>query len=281
MKVKVNLNQRLKIESCLKEAGFQSVPHEHAFWRAKKNNLTVVLYHNTTMLLQGNETEALALLNKLGLSMAVQEAKPAFDCAVLGLDESGKGDYFGPLVLAAAVVKPEETSEVLKLGVTDSKKLTDTSIRRIYPLLAPMIRHQARIIIPEEYNELYHQHGNLNKLMVSEYIKLIQTQPDTTYEKIILDKFSQSNDQNNTIRASVRKPIFIEEKAEGHLAVAAASIIARFHFIERLEKMEHDYGYPFQKGCGKEAASLYSELKARLSEPEFKKLAKAHFKESQ
>ena len=90
--------------------------------------------------------------------------------------------------------------------------------------------------------------------MVGEYIKLIQAQADSCYDRIILDKFSQSNDQNDSIRKSVRKPILIEEKAEAHLAVAAASIIARFHFIDRLEKMGLEYGYPFQKGCGRESS---------------------------
>ena len=140
MKIKVDLNLRNKIESFLKEDGYQSAPHEHAFWRAKKNGLTVVLYHNTTMLLQGNEAEGLAFLNKLGLS-AQNELKPSADnsCATLGLDESGKGDYFCPPALAAAIVKPDQADEVLKLGVTDSKKLTDSSIRKIYPLLTAKI----------------------------------------------------------------------------------------------------------------------------------------------
>ena len=146
-----------------------------------------------------------------------------------------KGDYFGPLVLAGAIVLPENTGIIKRLGVADSKTLTDISMRTMIDEIRKRSVAIVRIIEPIEYNALYDRYGNLNILMQEEYIKLIRSFPSEKFQKVILDKFSQSEDQNRRIRKATVHPMDIEEKAEKHLPVAAASILARCAFTDWLE----------------------------------------------
>ncbi len=294
-KINIEIKKNETLHKILEELKFVFYDHKYAFWRAKKGNMTIIFYSNGTLLFQGDKKGIDEIISELQISSSkiftdgqsesvdsMFDAYKDFDTGsitLLGLDESGKGDYFGPLILAGAIIKPGIFNVVKNLGVMDSKKLSDSSIQRIYQEFIGLVSYRARIINPEEYNELYFQHKNLNKLMLEEYIHLIREFNPDIYDKIILDRFSGSNEQNNKIKNSVNKEIIIIERGERFLAVAAASIIARKHFIDWIEHSEDNFGIKLIKGSGKEAGMLFSKLKTGDKQDLFKKVAKTHFKE--
>jgi ribonuclease HIII len=285
-KILTEPGSEIKLRKMLCDRGFSFENHEHAHFRSQKSGITVILNLNGTLLLQGKEPDIGRFTERFSLERIPQEKKPQsenlipddLESAILGLDESGKGDYFGPLVLAGAVVRPENAVKLRSFGVTDSKKLTDTLIKKMIPELVDQVEYQVRVIEPREYNTIYQKFGNLNLLMVSEYKSLMTQFREDSFTGVVLDKFSQSAAQNSEIRKHSFKPITIVEKAESHVSVAAASILARYHFAGWMEKASIRLGFELPKGSGRTAGELFMKIKKNdLSL--FENLAKAHFKE--
>jgi ribonuclease HIII len=269
--------QKDSVKQLLSSKGFTFSSHQHAFWRASKNGLSIIFYEKGTLLFQGSES---SVKESLAWFPGAEENTANPSVSILGLDESGKGDYFGPLVLAGAIVTPENFQQIKDLGVVDSKKLSDSQIQKIFNGLKDKILFKVRIILPEDYNPLYARLTNLNLLMVSEYKNLIARFDLDSYDKIILDKFSQSESQNKEIRKASPKEMLIIEKGEANLSVAAASIIARFYFIQWFPEIEKSKRLSLPKGSGRESGELFSRLKTSLKPEEFQAIAKSHFKES-
>lgn len=259
------------IKEFLKKENFDFHPNQNAFWRASYKNengsLTVILFNNLSLFFQGDEK----LVEKYSELISKNFLPSSRHTGILGLDESGKGDCFGPLVLAGAIIRNE--ASLLSLNIDDCKKLTDERIKNIFNNLKDSVTYRVRIILPEEYNILYEEFKNLNLLMCVEYNKLIKSFNREEYSKIILDKFSISSKQINIIKDGIEKPMEIIPRAEENLVVALASVIARYYFIDWFDKQP----YSLIKGCGDEARKLYKILKEELNE-NFSKIAKLHFK---
>ncbi|MGC8765362.1 MAG: hypothetical protein ACP5QT_05705 [Brevinematia bacterium] len=257
------------LKSLLEKENFSFFPHQYAFFRAQKDKITLILYKNQTLLLQGEEIFVDKYTDFIRQYLTTDE----IEGETLGLDESGKGDIFGPLVLAGVIVK-EHKKEIVKAGIDDSKKLSDERIKEIFSSLQNKIIYKARVIEPEEYNRLYEHYKNLNELMTDEYKKLILSFDDDLYKKIILDKYSLSKKQILKLKSGLTRNIEIYPKAERNLVVALASIVARYHFIRWFEVQKID----FLKGSGEEAVKLYKMLKKSLPQEDLSKIAKLHFK---
>lgn len=262
----------------LQKENFDFHENEHAFWRAKGNNASIIFYKNGSVLFQGNENTINTILHNLNITSLFKKADDSLKYPVLGLDESGKGDYFGPLVLAGAVINKEQKDPIIKDGVMDSKKITDFIIRQLFTRLKNKIIYSVRVIEPQEYNKLYEKHGNLNKLMMAEYINLVNYMKKQPFNTVILDKFTSSEDLNDNFRNNLSQDSIIVEKGESFTAVAAASIMARYHFLDWIEKKSNELGIEIPKGCGKDASRLFLKMKKDLSSADFLKYAKAHFK---
>lgn len=257
------------LKAGLIQAGYTLSPADHAWWRASQDGRHITAYRSGKVLIQSSP----AL--RPGLDKLIQDclvSAPTPQGSLLGLDESGKGDYFGPLVLAAALVPAQQHPELRQMGITDSKKMDDSLIRQVYPSMASRIRLFYRIILPEEYNRLYAQYSNLNLLLVNQYILLLQTPDPAQIDKAILDKFSQSEQQNRTLQQAVRYPLEITEKGERFACVAAASVAARYWFLDWFDHQERD----LPRGSGPLARKQFEYL--RDHDPDlFQSLAKAHF----
>lgn len=298
----------------LTQEGFEFFEHQHAFWRAKKDKNTVIFYKNGTLQFQGGDFLSYVTLllgeeaakpiaeesgGKGGIAISADELKAlgmvlespeefsakkeaALEAKVvspvLGFDESGKGDYFGPLVFAGAIVPEELEPELLKLGVSDSKKISDSKIKSLFALIKDKIEWQVRVLEPIIYNSLYEEWGNLNLLLVEQYREFLKDFPNAKYNSIILDRFSSSDRQNKMISAGVNTSFIIEPQAERYTAVAAASVIARYHFIDWLERTSDRQGRKFPLGAGESAKGLYKELFEILPSHELRALAKVHFR---
>ncbi len=264
-KIKISPLENEVLKKFLEREGFEFKAHEHAFFRAQKNGITIILYNNQTLFFQGDEKKIEVYYNNL--KELISSDDNAND--ILGLDESGKGDVFGPLVLAGAIIK----GELKEYTIDDSKNLSDEKITIVFNSIKDKILYKVRIITPEEYNELYQEYKNLNKLMTKEYKKLILSFPKNSYKKIILDKYSLSYKEIEFLKSGIEKPFDMFHKGENFLPVAAASIVARYYFLEWFKGQELD----LPKGSSNTVQEKFLKLKQE-GKIELSKIAKMSFK---
>lgn len=198
----------------------------------------------------------------------------------IGTDESGKGDFFGPLVIAGVMVD-ETSAKIFKdLGIKDSKTLTDKRMLEMMTQIQKYSKFSVIAIGNAKYNELYKSFGNLNKLLAWGHAKVIENILEkNTCEYALSDKFGDESLIKNALQTKGRS-IRLEQmvRAESDIAVAAASVLARATFVQKMKQMELAFGCDFPKGCNsivKDAAAKFIEQhgKERLTE-----VCKAHFK---
>jgi len=201
----------------------------------------------------------------------------------IGIDESGKGDYFGPLVIAAVFVTREAEADLQAMEAKDSKRMSDSRVLEMAPDIRRLCRHSIVAIGPQRYNELYSRIGNLNRLLAWGHARALENiLVQTDCSLAISDQFGDERyilnallEKGKTIRL-VQRP-----RAEADVAVAAASIVARAEFLTRLKRLSQEVGIALPKG-----ASPAVELAARLviakhGRERLRTLAKLHFKTTQ
>lgn len=202
----------------------------------------------------------------------------------IGIDESGKGDYFGPLVIAAVFVDATTQGELALMQVRDSKKLSDGRVLELAPDIKTICPHSIIAIGPQKYNELYAKIKNLNRLLAWGHAKALENllERGVVCERAISDQFG---DERLILHALQEKgrTIVLEQrtKAESDLAVAAASVLARAEFLLRLKRLSDEVGTTLPKG-----ASPAVELAAKMvikkhGRARLDSVAKLHFKTTQ
>lgn len=201
----------------------------------------------------------------------------------IGCDESGKGDYFGPLVVAAAYLKSENLQKIRDLGVQDSKKITDKKISSIYPKLIKFVDYETLILMPEKYNELFAKMKNLNRILAWSHATAIENlYKKVNCKNILLDKFAKEYLVQNLIDSKLPGiKITQRTKAESDPAVAAASIIARQYYLTRLKQLGEEYGVTLPKGAGRQVDEAGSVILKNHPPEILAKVAKTHFKNTQ
>ena len=198
----------------------------------------------------------------------------------IGTDESGKGDFFGPLVVAGVMVDETNAKRFLDLGIKDSKKLSDKKMLSMAVEIKKHAPHSVIAISNTKYNELYQNMKNLNKLLAWAHARAIENILEhNVCEYALSDKFGDESLIKSALMKNGRA-IHLEQmcKAESDIAVAAASVLARATFVLKMQEMENKYGIAFPKGCSslvKDASKQFIEKygKARLNE-----VCKTHFK---
>lgn len=196
----------------------------------------------------------------------------------IGVDESGKGDFFGPLVIAACLVGPEHLAELE--GIRESKKVADNVAIRNAMAIKRVCPHKVVTILPTKYNSLYREIGNLNKLLAWGHARAIE---DVLEQKpcalVISDQFASPE--------TVKKRLFEKGRsvelrsmvrAESDTAVAAASILARAEFLLRLRALSEKYGIDLPKGAGPQVIEAGRRFVAKHGSNLLTEVAKLHFK---
>lgn len=197
----------------------------------------------------------------------------------IGIDESGKGDYFGPLVIAAAHITVATEPELQRLGVRDSKRISDGRILDIARALQQICHHSLVTISPRKYNELYPKFGNLNRLLAWGHARALENlleQVDCALA--IADQFGDEQFILNALLAKGKTVRLIQRpKAEEDLAVAAASILARAEFLRRLKRLSDEIGVTLPKGATTVEAAARMIIRYHGKEA-LERVAKLHFK---
>jgi len=199
----------------------------------------------------------------------------------IGTDESGKGDFFGPLVVAAFFL-PEGQEDVLReLGVKDSKRTSDARCREISETLRRAYPYHSVVAVgPEKYNELWAKLRNLNRLLAWGHARAIENILERVPAgKAVTDQFG---DEKFVRQALLKKGRNIElvqmPRAEEDLAVAAASILARAEFLSRLRGLSREFGVELPKGASEQVEAAAVRLVKAQGPEVLDRVAKTHFK---
>jgi ribonuclease HIII len=197
----------------------------------------------------------------------------------IGSDESGKGDYFGPLVVAAVYLEPASAAGLTASGVKDSKRLSD---RRAIEL-ADTIRRQCPAevvkINPARYNSLYAKLKNLNRLLAWAHARALENLLEqVACDRVVIDQFAEPALIERSLMAAGRR-VRVEQRhrAESDPAVAAASIVARAEFLTGLSQLSRQAGVTLPKGASAEVESAARQLLASRGHAQLEQVAKLHF----
>ncbi|MCP4684526.1 MAG: ribonuclease HIII [bacterium] len=206
-----------------------------------------------------------------------------FHGRIVGIDESGKGDFFGPLVVAGCLAADEDLAFLAELGVRDSKKIAEKKLLSIDERLRARFTHRVVIFAPEEYNRLYDQIRNLNKLLAMGHARAITgVLEQAEADMAVSDKFGKDERLETALAESdCRLPVKQMVRGEAVPQVAAASIIARAEFVRQMARLSKEYGETIPKGASSAVDAAGRKLVSRLGPEVLPKLAKLHFKNRQ
>ena len=244
---------------------------------------TVSIYTSGKVLLQGEGAEKYARF----FGYQVVEETSGQNLPLIGTDEVGNGSYFGGLAVVASFVTPDQHAFLRKLGVGDSKTLTDQKIRQIAPILKEKIQHQALLLSPSKYNEVIGDRYNAVSVKVALHNQAIYLllQKGLQPEKIVIDAFTSAKNYDKYLAQEANRfsnPISLEEKAEGkYLAVAVSSVIARDLFLENLENLGRELGYQLPSGAGTASDKVASQILQAYGMQGLNFCAKLHFKNTE
>jgi ribonuclease HIII len=271
-----------------KDFEFQEKPH--TLYAASKEKLSVAVYEKgPKVLLQGKGLEDFItfvlepeILGEARLGYEEVHEPGQFE-PHFGIDESGKGDFFGPLVVAGVYVDGDLARHLRDAGIRDSKGIgTDKKIRE----LAGVIRksgapHERLVITPEKYNQLYAKIGNLNRLLAWGHARIIENLCARVpgCPRALSDKFADARVLQKALMEEGRR-IQLDQrtKAESDYAVAAASILAREGFIDWLDRHGEELEIPLPKGVSAKVKESAAGIVARYGAAMLPKVAKMHFK---
>jgi len=283
--------QAEKLRELLAGQGFEFISRPYMLFSARKGKLSIAVYEKgPKVVIQGKETENFVKYElepkitgeaRIGYEEVLQPAmfEPHF-----GIDESGKGDFFGPLVIAGAFVDRQIARQLLDAGVMDSKRISsDQRIMQLADLIrsTPGISTNVVLIGPEKYNELYDRFNNLNDLLGWGHARVIENllaeRPDCP--RALSDKFANERVVQRALLSAGQK-INVEQrtKAEADIAVAGASILAREKFVRWLDRKGKELGIALPKGVSSGVKTAARELVARFGEEGLRQVAKMHFR---
>lgn len=244
---------------------------------------TASIYTSGKVLLQGEGAEKYARF----FGYQIVEENSDQNLPLIGTDEVGNGSYFGGLAVVASFVTPDQHDFLRKLGVGDSKTLTDQKIRQIAPILKEKIQHQALLLSPSKYNEVIGDRYNAVSVKVALHNQAIYLllQKGIQPEKIVIDAFTSAKNYDKYLAQEANRfsnPISLEEKAEGkYLAVAVSSVIARDLFLENLENLGRELGYQLPSGAGTASDKVASQILQAYGMQGLNFCAKLHFKNTE
>jgi len=277
MKVfKIIKGKEEEIQRLLKSCDFDFSELQYARFQAKIKTCTITLYASGKIVISGKEEDIYTdIMMKKDL---FELPKAPADCW-FGVDEAGKGDLFGPLVVASVLMNKDLVSAAIDMGIKDSKDLKDDMIKKIAQKIRKNFPYKTVIIMPEKYNLLYEKFNNLNTMLAWAHSKAAQEISEMGEPELgIFDRFAHESVLSKALSGKIKAKIIQKTKAESDIAVAAASIIARAEFVRRIELLSEQSGISIPKGCSKSTMALAKKLKAERGMEVFKGLCKAHFK---
>lgn len=284
-----------KLRAAIAGQGFDFYEKQYAIFAAKKGKLKISVYEKgPKVLIQGKDTEDFIRFTleplvtgvaKLGYEEETDDTGqylPHF-----GIDESGKGDFFGPLVIAGVYTDAEITRSLVKAGIMDSKRITTpAAIRKLAAVIkaTPGIAFDVIALRPAKYNELYASFKNLNRMLAWGHAtvieELIRKKPDCP--RALSDQFARADVLQSALKKKgITLKLDQRTKGESDTAVAAASILARERFIDWVDAASEKAGMKIPLGASAQVVEAGKQLIKEKGPEILGKFAKLHFKTTQ
>ncbi len=294
---KLTAEQATALREYLIWHGFEFKEVPYAEFAAQKPDLSLACYRSGKLVVQGKGTQE--FVEFVLEPLILKEAKLGYETVLnpelleprIGVDESGKGDFFGPLCVAAVYVNSAVLKAWQQADIRDSKQITSTA--KVHAL-ARLIRKTPGCVTAlvtignEAYNRLYTKLDNVNALLAWAHARAIENllarkqQLDPPPVRVISDQFAASQEtlKNAMMQLGRRVELVQKHRAETDVAVAAASILARAEFLRRLALLEKQFGVTLPRGASNRVEQAAREFIARHGPDALAKVAKMHFRTS-
>lgn len=261
---------------------------QYAFFKAVSSGYNAVFYNSGKLVIQGKEISDVVkrLSEYTNISVEIESSSSDLsdfdDENYIGIDESGKGNFFGPLVIAGVAVNPNLKKLFSELGIKDSKQLDDEKISKLAIQIQKNAKWDIVVINPQKYNELYVKFNNLNKLLAWGHARVIENllnkAPECTLA--LSDKFAKDDKVIENALMGKGKTIKMLQriKGENDIAVAAASVLARAEFVSKIKSMSYSYKLNFPKGASDKVIACADKYCKMYGKNRLNEVAKLHFK---
>jgi ribonuclease HIII len=276
------LEPKLRLD--LEQQGFILSTPPHTLFAAKKKGVSCTLYCSGKLVVQGKEMaefiEFYLEPEVLGEFSFSYKDLNVDKTPRIGIDESGKGDFFGPLCIAGVYASEDDIDKLLTMGVCDSKKLNDKKILTLSDKICSSFAYHVVRLFPEKYNELYVKFYNLNHLLAWGHATVIENLiEETQCNNVLIDQFAAKHVVERALKQKKISPKLQQRhKAEEDPVVAAASIVARAAFVKGIQSLGEEYSIILPKGASKMVIAAGKKLVAQHTPEILKKTGKLHFK---
>lgn len=278
----------LALKERLKAGAFDfRTPPQYALFSVKGEGVVATFYESGKVVVQGASPQMFVehwLDDARAAAPKSASASPADDSVLdenaemIGSDECGKGDYFGPLVVVAVRMNAGQASKLRAAGVRDSKTLSDDQCLKLGAALRGVVAHAIARLDPPQYNQIYVQ-GKLNDLLGNLHVEAITPLAKPGIH-VLVDQFA-----NPALMQKKLAPLGVKleqrTRAESNPAVAAASIIAREEFLTALKELSAEFAVDLHKGAGDPVDRAASRFVAIHGREGLVNVAKLHFKNTQ
>jgi ribonuclease HIII len=281
-----------EVREQLARRGFTFEERPNQAFLARLNNTVVNAYHSGKVMIQGGtEEERLRLVEALGgevtpkTSPSPSKIYQSFDelpFPRVGIDEAGKGDFFGPLVIAAVRATSKQHEHLREMGVRDSKRLTPNAIESLAQEITTFLGSGNYAIVeigPRRYNQLYEKIGNLNELLAWGHARALENILQSAAAPVaISDQFGDAHYVRDALLKLGKKTELVQRpKAEEDAAVAAASVLARHRFVRKIAELSAKFQVEIPKGSTA-VEDVARKLVAKHGAFVLADIAKIHFK---
>lgn len=283
----IDLNLKNKLKTDLENQGFEFTEPAYTYFSAKKKGISCTLYKSGKLMVQGKEKGPFIefylepeILKEFHFSNPEAQLNLT---AHIGLDEAGKGDFFGPLCIAALYADKEGILKLHKMGVKDSKTFTDPKILKLAKEIRENFSFTVIRFFPKKYNELYDKFKNLNRLLAWTHVAaLSDLSQKTGCKEALLDQFADKSVVQKMVE-SKKLDVNLEQKTKGEsdTVVAGASILARAAFLDGMQKLSEEYNYTIPKGASQKVVQAAREIQEKFGKEIMPNLVKMHFKTTQ
>ncbi|MBR5370073.1 MAG: ribonuclease HIII [Bacilli bacterium] len=292
MNVVIKVNDEIKekmIEYYKDKKRDKVIPY--VVFQAEDEDTVITMYESGKVMFQGVSADVDAAMWGVALENTAEKKeekkkvnKMYYEASVVGSDEVGTGDYFGPIVVTACFVDKNDLEKLEKLGVGDSKKIEDEKILKIAPEIAKIVKYKSVILKNPEYNLKYTKELNMNKIKAILHNKVLYqlvNEEKPKFDYIIVDEFARENRYYEYLigQTNIQRGITFLTKAEDiSPAVGCASIISRYIFLKEFDKICDSIHIPLPKGAGKDVDQVGEEVVEKYGEDKLKEIAKYNFK---
>lgn len=281
---KIDIHLKDKLLNDLTDQGFEISHPAYTFFCAKKEGISLSFYTSGSLTVQGKNMQEFIefyLEPEILHNFSYTHSDSSIDLTPrIGLDEAGKGDFFGPLCVAAVFADSETIKYLQQIKVQDSKNLSDPKILQLAEKIRDKCSYTVIRLFPEKYNELYKKFKNLNRLLGWAHVAaLADISNKTNCKTAILDQFADKKLVDDMLKQKkINCNLIQRTKAEDDLVVAAASILARAGFVTGIDKLSQDYEMTLPKGASSHVIKAAEKLVAKFGFDILEKTAKTHFK---